>query len=95
MNMSNNTQILSAEEARQETNKEIQNDDSDLLPIMELVKKSIKRKEFYCNYTGILKDYTKEKLQGLGYKLQYMKGGGDQREPDYYVISWVASSGRF
>lgn len=81
-------QIISAQEAIDLTNKEIQTDDSDLFPIMENIQKAIKRKEYYCHFTGILKEYTKDKLKKLGYKVEYYKGGGSQLEPDYYKISW-------
>jgi hypothetical protein len=81
-------QIISAQEAIDLTNKEIQTDDSDLLPIMDVIRNAIKRKEYYCHFSGIIREYTKDKLKKLGYKVEYCKGGGDQREPDYYKISW-------
>lgn len=80
--------IISREEAVELTKKEIQGDDSDLFPIMENIQKAIKRKEFYCHFTGIMKEYTKEKLKRLGYHVEFFNGGGNQREPDYYKISW-------
>ena len=64
-----NQKIISAQEAIKLTNKEIQNDDSDLFPIMDNIEKATKRKEYYCHYTGVLKEYTKDKLKGLGYKV--------------------------
>ena len=88
MNNNMSVSILSAAEANELTDKQIQKDDSDLFPIMEIIHKAISRKEYYCHYTGILKDYTKEKLHKLGYKLEHFAGGGNQREPDYYKISW-------
>lgn len=81
-------QIISAQEAIDLTNKEIQTDDSDLLPIMDVIHNAIKRKEYYCNFSGILRDYTKDKLKRLGYKVEFFKGSGSQLEPDYYKISW-------
>lgn len=83
-----NQSILSAKEANELTDKQIQKDNSDLFPIMEVIHKAISRKEYYCHYTGIMKDYTKEKLHKLGYKLEYFTGGGNQREPGYHKISW-------
>jgi len=83
-----NQSILSAKEANELTDKQIQKDNSDLFPIMEVIHKAISRKEYYCHYTGIMKDYTIEKLHKLGYKLEHFNGGGNQREPDYYKISW-------
>lgn len=88
-NMNNNSKdIIPAKEAAELTRQKIADDSSDLFPIMDLIRKSIERKEYYCNYIGILKDYTKKKLENLGYKVEYFKGGGDAREPDYYKISW-------
>ena len=55
---------------------------------MESIQNAIERKEYYCHYSGVLKDYTKKKLEDLGYKVEYYKGGGSQLEPDYYKISW-------
>lgn len=81
-------QIISAQEAIDLTNKEIQTDDSDLFPIMENIQKAIKRKEYYCHISGFVEEYTLNKLRKLGYKIQFFKGGDCQREPDYYKISW-------
>lgn len=81
-------QIISAKEAIDLTNKEIQNDDSDLIPIMEKIKEAIKKKDFHCYYNRDIKEYTKDKLKTLGYSVEHCKGGGVQREPDYYKISW-------
>ncbi len=80
--------IISATEATQLTNKEIANDNSDLLPIMDNIRSAIKRKEYYCYFTAIIKDYTRDKLVHLGYKIEYNEGSGDVREPSYYKISW-------
>ena len=88
-NMNNDSKdIISAKEAAELTRQKIADDNSDLIPIMYLIHNAIERKEYYCHYSGVLKDYTKKKLQDLGYKVEYFKGGGDQREPDYYKISW-------
>lgn len=84
----NNTSILSAEEAHELTNKQIEKDNTDLLPIMETIHNAIKRKEYYCHFSGVLRDYTKKKLIELGYKVEFYNGGGNQREPDYYKIIW-------
>lgn len=81
-------QIISAQEAIDLTNKEIQTDDSDLIPIMDVIHNAIKRKEYYCHFSGIIREYTKDKLKKLGYKVEFCRGGDDQREPDYYKISW-------
>lgn len=80
--------IISAKEAAALTKKEITTDDSDLLPIMDVIHNAIKRKEYYCHFSGIIRDYTKDKLKRLGYKVEFCKGGGSQLEPDYYKISW-------
>lgn len=80
--------IISAKEAAELTAEEIANDNSDLLPIMDVIRNAIKRKEYYCHFSGIIRDYTKVKLNDLGYKIEFCKGGGNQREPDYYKISW-------
>lgn len=80
--------IISAKEAAALTKKEITTDDSDLLPIMDVIHNAIKRKEYHCHFSGILRDYTKDKLKRLGYKVVFYKGSSDQREPDYYEISW-------
>lgn len=90
--MNNNSKdanrIISAREAAELLMQKIVDDNSDLFPIMDSIHNAIERKEYYCHYSGILKDYTKKKLQDLGYKVEYFKGSGDQREPDYYKISW-------
>lgn len=80
--------IISAREAAELTAEEIANDNSDLIPIMDVIRNAIKRKEYYCHFSGIIRDYTKKKIEDLGYKVEFYKGGGDQREPDYYKISW-------
>ena len=81
--------IISAKEAAELTKKEIISDDSDLLPIMDVIRNAIKRKEYYCHFSGgYIKDYTKDKLKRLGYKIEFCRGSGNQREPDYYKISW-------
>lgn len=80
--------IISAKEASELTNKEIANDNSDLLPIMDIIRRAIKRKEYYCHFSGIIKDYTKDKLLRLGYEVEYNNGGENAREPSYYKISW-------
>ena len=88
-NMNNDSKdIISAKEAAELIRQKVANDNSDLFPIMDSIHNAIERKEYYCYYSGILKDYTKKKLEDLGYMVEYFKGGGNQREPDYYKISW-------
>ena len=90
--MNNNSKdverIITAREAAELTKQKIADDNSDLLPIMDSIRNAIERKEYYCNYSGVLKDYTKKKLEDLGYKVEYCKGGGSQLEPDFYKIYW-------
>mgnify|MGYP007056200961 CR=1 FL=1 len=80
--------IISADRAKKLTDEEIKKDISDLLPIMSNIEAAIKRKEHYITVNGILKDYTKQKLIDLGYKIEFSNGGSTQRDPDYYIISW-------
>lgn len=82
--------IISAKEANELTSSEIQKDASDLMPIMERIKAAIKKKDYHCYYSKVINDYTKKKLNDLGYKVEYCKGGGSQFEPDFYKISWDA-----
>lgn len=81
--------VISAKEAAELTKQKIADDNSDLFPIMDSIRNAIDRKEYYCHYSGVIKDYTKQKLEDLGYKVEYCTGGGNQREPDYYKISWA------
>lgn len=80
--------IISAKSANEAVKKMIEKDNSDLDAIMDAIQKAIARKEFYCHYSGVMKDYTLEKLKKLGYKTEYFNGGNSQREPSYYKISW-------
>lgn len=90
--MNNNSKdvdrVITAREAAELTKQKIEDDISDLIPIMDSIRNAIDRKEYYCHYSGVLKDYTKKKLEDLGYKIEYCKGGGSQFEPDFYQISW-------
>ena len=91
--MNNNSKdadrVISAKEAAELTRQKIADDNSDLFPIMDSIRKAIEKKDYHCYYSGVLEDYTKQKLNNLGYKVEYCKGGGSQREPDYYKISWA------
>lgn len=91
-NMNNDSKnvekVITAREAAELTKQKIADDNSDLFPIMDSIRNAIERKEYYCHYSGVLKDYTKKKLEDFGYKVEYFKSGGDAREPDYYKISW-------
>ena len=78
--------IISAEEARKMVEKEIENDNACLKPIMELISKAIKRKDKYC-YINEAPSYVIEKLRKLGYSVGDMISG-NQREPDCRKISW-------
>lgn len=80
--------VISARDAAELTRQKIADDISDLIPIMDSIRNAIERKEYYCHFSGIIRDYTKKKLEDLGYKVEYYKGGGTQLEPDYYKISW-------
>lgn len=91
-NMNNNSKdidkVISAKEAAELTRQKIVDDNSDLFPIMDSIRKAIEKKDYHCYYSKVINDYTKKKLNDLGYKVEYCKGGGSQFEPDFYKISW-------
>ena len=62
----NSTAIISATKARKLLNKEIEEDNSCLLPIMERIRLAIKRKDNHC-YINNENDHVLNKLVKLGY----------------------------
>lgn len=60
--------IFSASKARKMLENEMEKDNECLIPIMELIKKAIKRKETFC-YIKNEKEYVLNKLRKLGYKV--------------------------
>jgi len=81
-------EIITAIEAAELTTQKIADDNSDLFPIMDSIRKAIEKKDYHCYYSRVIEDYTKKKLEDLGYKVEYFEGGGNPRESDYYKISW-------
>lgn len=85
--MENQKQIFSAEEAREMLKAEMERDNTELIQVMDNIRKAIKRKYCYCYTSGALHDYTLDKLRALGYKAEYIHGCS-QREPDCHKITW-------
>ena len=88
MTKTSNDRIIDAQTAYDRTYNEIQSDFSDVIPIMDLIEKAIKRKQFYCHYSGEFNNYTEDKLNALGFTVNHIAGSISQREPDYWIISW-------
>lgn len=85
--MENQKQIISAEEAKEMVKAEMERDNTELIQVMDNIRKAIKRKDYYCYTAGTLHDYTVDKLKALGYKIEYMSGDS-QREPACHKITW-------
>lgn len=85
--MENQKQIISAEEAKEMVKAEMERDDTELIQVMDNIRKAIKRKDYYCHTAATLHDYTVDKLKALGYKIEYMPGDS-QREPACHKITW-------
>lgn len=81
------TAIISAAEARKLLDKEIEEDNSCLLPIMERIQLAIKRKENHC-YINNEKEHVLNKLAKLGYTISDIIKGDRPSDPDSRKISW-------
>ena len=79
--------IISASEARKLLDKEIEEDNSCLLPIMERIQLAIKRKENHC-YINNEKEHVLNKLAKLGYTISDVIKGDRPFDPDSRQISW-------
>lgn len=79
--------IFSANEARKMLETEIENDNKCLIPIMEVIKKAIKRKENCC-YINDEKEYVLNKLRELGYKVSELIPGDRPFDSSNRKISW-------
>lgn len=87
MNNINEVNIFSASEAHEMLENEIKNDNSCLIPIMDVIKKAIKRKENSC-YIKDEKEYVLNKLRELGYKVGEVIPGDRPFDSSNRKISW-------
>lgn len=82
-------EFITAEQAKKLLEKEIENDNQCLIPIMESIKNAIKQKRNYAYISEGTQDYVIDKLRNLGYKVRLEKASpGDPRETDMYEVKW-------
>ena len=67
--------------------KEKEQDNKCLEPIMEKIKIAIKKKENYC-YIGLEEEYVLDKLRKLGYIISDIIKGDRSFDSDVRKISW-------